>query len=258
MASKLTAAKIASWSGVRAVIAGADRPGVLRDAVDGAPGVGTVIRPREKRLPARQLWIAFAVGASGTVSVDEGARRALTERNVSLLPAGVVSCTGRFAAGDAVEVLGPDGRVFAKGIANGMPLSAYCGQRDLMQTARRATVSTTYGGETLSLAAAKATIETYLNENVVAHLWQAGQRLWSQVNSLCDKHSLPIRLEGFYPCPAWTFPDPATRERFLRSAYRHGLSLYDVSYVNFSHREQDVADAVQRFRQTIQQLATGR
>ena len=116
MASKLAAAKIAAWSGVRAVIAGADRPGVLRDAVAGVAGVGTVVRAREKRLNARELWIAFAVGASGTVTVDDGARRALIERNVSLLPAGVVSCTGRFAAGDAVEIRGADGRVFAKGL----------------------------------------------------------------------------------------------------------------------------------------------
>src|SRR3954452_3447415 len=72
MASKLAAAKIAAWSGVRAVIAAADRPRVLRDAVAGVAGVGTVVRPRSKRLPARQLWIAFAVGAAGTVTVDEG------------------------------------------------------------------------------------------------------------------------------------------------------------------------------------------
>jgi glutamate 5-kinase len=116
MASKLAAAKIAAWSGVRAVIAGADRPGVLHDAVAGIPGVGTVIRPREKRLPARELWIAFAVGAAGTVTVDDGARRALVERNVSLLPAGVIGCERRFVAGEAVEILGPDGRPFAKGI----------------------------------------------------------------------------------------------------------------------------------------------
>ena len=116
MASKLAAAKIAAWSGVRSVIAGAGRPGVLTDAVAGVPGVGTVVAPRAKRLGARKLWIAFAVGASGTVVVDDGARRALTERNVSLLAAGVRDVRGRFAADDAVEVAGPDGQVFAKGL----------------------------------------------------------------------------------------------------------------------------------------------
>src|SRR5258708_16943424 len=61
MASKLAAAKIAAWSGVRAVIAAADRPGVLVGAVEGTPGIGTVVLPRRARLPARKLWIAFAL-----------------------------------------------------------------------------------------------------------------------------------------------------------------------------------------------------
>jgi len=131
MASKLAAAKIAAWSGVRAVIAAADRPGVLADAVDGVAGVGTAVRPREKRLAARKLWIAFAVGSHGRVVVDEGARRALVERGVSLLPAGVREVRGRFMADDAVEVAGPDGRVFAKGLVRvgAVQLAALAGRR---------------------------------------------------------------------------------------------------------------------------------
>ena len=116
MASKVAAAKIAAWSGVRAVIASASRDGVVRAAIAGEPGIGTVVQPRDKRLPARKLWIAFAVAARGIVTVDDGARTALTERNRSLLPAGVVSVSGRFAADDAVELAGPDGKVFAKGL----------------------------------------------------------------------------------------------------------------------------------------------
>ncbi len=117
MASKLTAAKIAAWSGVRAVIAAASRPHVLEDALSGRPGVGTVFVPRAQRLPARKLWIAFAVGAAGTIVVDEGARSALTERGVSLLPAGVVDALGSFDADEAVELAGPDGQIFAKGLS---------------------------------------------------------------------------------------------------------------------------------------------
>ena len=82
----------------------------------GLPGVGTVVVPRPQRLPARKLWIAFAVGSSGTVVVDGGARTALLERGVSLLPAGVVGVKGSFEADSAVELAGPDGRVFAKGL----------------------------------------------------------------------------------------------------------------------------------------------
>ena len=115
MASKLAAAKIAAWSGVRSVIASADTPGVLRRAVEAEP-VGTVVVPRPARLPSRKLWIAFARGAAGKVVVDAGARRALTADHRSLLPAGVRAVEGRFDADDAVEVVADDGVAFAKGL----------------------------------------------------------------------------------------------------------------------------------------------
>jgi glutamate 5-kinase len=115
MASKLAAAKLAAWTGVRTVIADAARPGVLADAVAGVAGVGTVVRPHDRRLPARKLWIAFAVGSSGRVVVDAGAARAVASGTASLLAAGVAGVDGTFAAGDPVEVIGPDG-VVAKGL----------------------------------------------------------------------------------------------------------------------------------------------
>jgi glutamate 5-kinase len=131
MASKIAAAKIAAWSGVRVVIAGADRPGVLRAAIAGEAGVGTVVLPRDRRLPARKLWIAFAVDTRGTVVVDDGARQALCEGGRSLLPAGVVAVEGRFAADDAVELCGPDRKVFAKGLvrAGADVLTSIAGRR---------------------------------------------------------------------------------------------------------------------------------
>ena len=61
------------------------------EAADDLTGVGTVVRAHDRHLSARKLWIAFAVGAGGTVVVDDGARTALVERQTSLLPAGVVA-----------------------------------------------------------------------------------------------------------------------------------------------------------------------
>lgn len=116
MASKLSAAKIAAWSGVRAVIAAASAGNVVVDAIEGRP-VGTAFPARPHRLPSRKLWIAFAQGASGRVVVDDGARRALVERHTSLLPAGVRDVIGDFAIDDAVEVVDEHGRAFAKGLS---------------------------------------------------------------------------------------------------------------------------------------------
>jgi glutamate 5-kinase len=115
MASKLAAARIASWSGVRTVIARADRPAVLVDAVSDA-GVGTTFAGHDRRLPARKLWIAFAAEASGAIVVDDGAHHALTVKSRSLLPAGVRDVTGSFAEGDTVEIKSLTGGVFARGM----------------------------------------------------------------------------------------------------------------------------------------------
>ena len=115
MASKLEAARIASWSGVPTVIANASRPGVLAAAAAGE-SVGTRFEARRRSLTARKLWIAFAAHTAGAVIVDDGARRALVERNTSLLPAGVVAVEGSFFDGDTVEVRSTDGTPFARGM----------------------------------------------------------------------------------------------------------------------------------------------
>jgi glutamate 5-kinase len=103
MASKLAAARLASFSGVRAVIAQASLADVLVDAVAGAT-VGTTFVASDRRLPARKLWIGFASQVDGVVHVDAGARAALVDRGTSLLPAGVVGVDGEFDDGDVVEV----------------------------------------------------------------------------------------------------------------------------------------------------------
>jgi glutamate 5-kinase len=131
MASKLAAAKMAAWSGVRAVIASATEPDVVRGALAARAGVGTVVQAREVRLSARKLWIAFAQPARGRVVVDAGARKALLHDGRSLLAAGVRAVEGSFEVDAPVEVIGPDSEVFAKGLArySGEGLRAVAGLR---------------------------------------------------------------------------------------------------------------------------------
>jgi glutamate 5-kinase len=116
MASKLIAAKMASWSGIRSVIARASRPGVLAGSASNEL-VGTTFEAHERALSARKLWIAFAAEVSGTVTVDDGAHQALANRPNSLLPAGVVSVSGDFEPGQVVEIVGESGAAFARGIS---------------------------------------------------------------------------------------------------------------------------------------------
>ncbi len=117
MTSKLHAARMASLSGVRAVIASATRPRVVIDAADDVEGVGTVVAAHARPLSARKLWIGFAGEIEGRVVVDDGAVRALTERGTSLLPAGVVTVEGDFDEGATVEIADRSGRVVARGLS---------------------------------------------------------------------------------------------------------------------------------------------
>lgn len=116
MASKLAAARIASWSGVASVIASAARPDAVMAAVRGDE-VGTRFLARDRNLSARRLWIAFAAEVEGTVTIDDGARAALVGRGTSLLPAGVVAVDGSFETGAVVDIVDATGAVVARGMA---------------------------------------------------------------------------------------------------------------------------------------------
>lgn len=115
MSSKIAAAWVATFSGVAVIVADASEPDVLGRIARGEP-LGTYFHPRSARASARRLWIAFARPPTGTVIVDDGARKALVEDKRSLLPAGVTGVTGAFAAGDAVDVADGSGAVFARGL----------------------------------------------------------------------------------------------------------------------------------------------
>jgi len=115
MATKVAAAKIASWSGVPCVIAYAFEPNVLARAVDG-DSPGTRIRPRSKPMPSRKVWIAFARLSAGRIVVDEGAARAVTSRGGSLLSVGIVGSRGFFDSGSVVDVVDRRGQLIARGI----------------------------------------------------------------------------------------------------------------------------------------------
>lgn len=115
MASKVAAAKIAAWSGIETIIAGASSDRVVARACMGE-AIGTVLKARSEQLSSRKLWIAFARGAAGQIVIDNGARKALVELGRSLLAAGVREVDGSFEDGDAIEVLDINGDLVAKGI----------------------------------------------------------------------------------------------------------------------------------------------
>ena len=211
--------------------------------------------------------IAAVVIAADYADMAAGAEfypavRELTRKRGALLIFDEIVTGFRVAIGGVQQYFGvvPDLAVFSKGIANGMPLSAYVGTKDVMSACDRggAVISSTFGGETLSLAAAKATMGVYDRCDVIGHLWKHGEKLWSGVNRLFDRYGLPLEWKGFWPCPALTVKpgaEASVRDKFFRAAYKNGVSLYNVSYVNFSHKDSDIEETLVRLERACSELS---
>jgi glutamate 5-kinase len=116
MGSKVVAAQMASAAGIPTVIAGGNGEEVLGPILAGETR-GTRFTADERGASAFKLWLRFGKPVAGTLHVDEGAKTALVDKGASLLGVGVVRCEGRFEPGAAVELVGPDGVAFGKGIA---------------------------------------------------------------------------------------------------------------------------------------------
>ena len=116
MKSKVVAAHMASEAGIPTVIAEGTGQDVLGPILAGEPR-GTRFHGGDRELSAYKLWLRFAKEPVGALHVDDGARRAVVDDGRSLLAVGVTWCEGRFDAGDAVELVGPDGVAFARGVA---------------------------------------------------------------------------------------------------------------------------------------------
>ena len=118
MSSKLRAARAMLAAGIPTVICRGRRERVLIDVAHGE-GIGTRFEapdgaPHEG---GRKLWIGLAEVPRGTVTLDAGATRAVLERGASILPVGVVSTSGTYAAGDVVTVCSDTGEVIGRGVA---------------------------------------------------------------------------------------------------------------------------------------------
>jgi glutamate 5-kinase len=112
MASKLSSALLAADAGVPVLLAAAaDAADALTEA-----SVGTVFAPRQARMSARRFWVRYAAEASGVLTLDAGAVRAVVKQRRSLLPAGITALSGRFFGGDVVELHGPDGDMVGRGV----------------------------------------------------------------------------------------------------------------------------------------------
>jgi glutamate 5-kinase len=116
MASKLKAAQKALSAGCYVGIINGREPENIAKFIKGEE-VGTYFSHIEDHIAIRKFWIAHAAGIKGTITIDEGAVRAIVEKKKSLLPSGVTKVAGRFGIGDVIAVEDAGGKEIARGKA---------------------------------------------------------------------------------------------------------------------------------------------
>jgi glutamate-1-semialdehyde 2,1-aminomutase len=211
--------------------------------------------------------LAAIVIAADYAEMDKGKTfykevREFADRNGILVIYDEIVTGFRIAMGGIQEYFNvvPDLAVFSKGIANGMPLSVFAGKKEIMQRCDKGNgvvISSTFGGETLSLAVAKTVINVYKKNNVIAHLWKQGEKLWTSLNNIFVKYDIPIMVKGFWPCPTFTVQKDAPQDivaNFMNLAYKYGISLYNVSYVNYSHKDSDIEETLEKLEKACIEL----
>lgn len=175
---------------------------------------------------------------------------ALTRRHGAVLIFDETITGFRYALGGAQELFGvtPDLCCLGKGLANGYPLSAVAGRADIMDEFEQVFFSFTMGGETLSLAAARAAIEKGRRERVPEHLARIGQRILDEVAGLIARHGCGdfLSLAGH---PSWSFlviaEAPQTqgfelKTLFLQEVLARGILTLGTHNISFAHSDADV------------------
>ncbi|OGL47550.1 MAG: aminotransferase class III [Candidatus Schekmanbacteria bacterium RBG_16_38_10] len=156
----------------------------------------------------------------------------------------------RYANGGAQEYFGitPDLATFGKGLANGYPVSAVAGRAEIMCLMEEIFFSFTFGGETLSLAAALATLTKLQKKPVIKTVWDQGKKVVDGINMLIDKHGLQdvlstcgkscwsfLLFKDTDVCSQWEL-----KTLFLQEVFARGVLTLGTHNMSYAHSDEDI------------------
>jgi glutamate-1-semialdehyde 2,1-aminomutase len=171
----------------------------------------------------------------------------------------------RFAKGGAQELFNviPDLATFGKGIANGFPLSAVVGKRQIMKEMEEIFFSGTFGGELLSLAAAKVVLERHKNEDVTGNLTNKGENLRNEVELMIQKNNLQnvLTLSGH---PTWVFLNWTPTDQysvdelktfFMQEMFQKGVLVLNAHNISLAFGRKELQIVLKAYSETLQNLS---
>ena len=166
----------------------------------------------------------------------------------------------RIAVGGAQEFFNvkADLATFSKAVANGMPIAILAGKKDVMQVLEKDVFFyTTFGGEALSLAAVKATVNEIKEKNVPAYLARQGKKLKDGYNKIAEELDMPYTKCIGYECRSlMTFDASAGNPLEIKSLVqqemiKRGILWGGFHNMSFSHSDQDVEYALKAYRDVL-------
>ena len=167
----------------------------------------------------------------------------------------------RLALGGAQEYFGiiPDMATYSKGMANGFPISAVVGKKEIMEVSLNMALSATFDGEIVAMAAALATMREIEQKKVNDHLWKMGQRLMDGLDNLAVEMGIEAKCVGTAPMPYLEFRDKdeaqnvIAREVFYRETALRGIFFAPnhLWFISFSHKEKDIDETLEVSREAF-------
>jgi glutamate-1-semialdehyde aminotransferase len=185
-----------------------------------------------------------------TTGFLEGVRE-LADRYGAVLIYDEIRTGFRLSMGGAQKLYGvtPDITVLGKAIANGYPISVVTGKKDVMMAAaHKLFISSTFFPNSEGFIAALKTIEILERDNVLANIWEKGEKFIKKIQAALDKHDVGAELTGVAPMFYITFEKDETgaykgkRKDFYTQLIRKGFFFtpYHHAYICFRHTEEDL------------------
>ncbi|GJM17236.1 MAG: glutamate-1-semialdehyde 2,1-aminomutase [Thermodesulfobacteriota bacterium] len=172
----------------------------------------------------------------------------------------------RFSKGGAQEYFDvtPDLSAFGKAMGNGMPISAVVGKEEYMEEMEEVFFSATFGGETLSLAAANAVIDKIEKEPVIEKIWERGGALKTGVKKLLASNQLEeiIEINGYEPWTMLMFKDhsngtlkEAIKTFFMKHMINNGVLIAASHNLNYAHNDEDINNILNVYEKVLSNMA---
>lgn len=188
----------------------------------------------------------------------------LTHENKSILIFDEIITGFRWDIGGAQKYFNvtPDLATFGKAMANGMPLSAIVGREEIMQKLEEVFFSFTFGGEILSLAAAKATINEMKEKNVISHIHKIGKRLTDGFRQAISEFNLEnyVRIAGPDFRSVFFFDEPERgmlhKSLMQQEMMKRGINFTGYHNLCFSHKNIDIDETLNAFMESADVLSS--